>query len=91
MELRARPLHPVFAAEITGADAGQPYPALRDAVEAMMDQYAVCVLPGQNIDAHQQVAFARTFGALENPPRVRGSRRAIPWSRSTPTRAGDPC
>ena len=76
MELRARSLHPVFAAEISGADASRPSPDLRDAIEAMMDRHAVCVLPGQTIDAHQQVAFAKTFGALESPPRVRGSRGA---------------
>ena len=72
--LAARPLHPVFAAEIHGADCARPTPELRAGVEAMMDRYAVCVLPGQDIDAHQQVAFARTFGALESPPRARGSR-----------------
>ncbi len=72
--LSAKRLHPVFAAEISGADTAHPTPELRRGIEAMMDRYAVCVLPDQFIDAGQQVALAKTFGTLESPPRVRGSR-----------------
>jgi len=76
MALHARRLHPMFAAEITGADARHPTPGLRDDIEFLMDQYGVCVLPAQDIDADQQVAFARLFGTLEHPPGARGSRGA---------------
>jgi alpha-ketoglutarate-dependent 2,4-dichlorophenoxyacetate dioxygenase len=76
MTVEARQLHPLFAAEITGVDTSKPTPELRATIERMMDQYGVCVLPGQNIDARQQVDFAKLFGVLENPPRVRGSRGA---------------
>ncbi len=76
MAIHARQLHPLFAAELTGVDTSQPTPELRADIERMIDQHGVCVLPGQNINAQQQVDFARLFGALERPPQVRGSRGA---------------
>ncbi len=76
MAIEARQLHPIFAAEILGADTRKPTPELRADIERMMDRYGVCALPAQDIDADQQVAFARLFGTLERPPNVRGSRGA---------------
>ena len=68
MTISIRPLHPVFAGEVTGIDMRRPLS--RDevaAVEAGMDQYAVLVFPGQEITDEQQAAFSRNFGELEIP------------------------
>ena len=74
MAITIRAVHPLCGAEITGLDTGRPDEALRAQVEALMDEYAVCILPGQAIDADQQVAFTRLFGTLEPPPAARGRR-----------------
>ena len=71
--LTVRPLHPLFAAEVTGLDLRQaPSDETRRAVEAAMDRHAVSVLPGQMIDDEQQLRFARLFGELEIRPLQRG-------------------
>ena len=76
MTLTVRPLHPVFAAEVTGIDLREPPgPDLGREVAAVMDRYAVASLPGQLIDDVQQVRFARLFGDLEVAPLMRGK----PW------------
>jgi alpha-ketoglutarate-dependent 2,4-dichlorophenoxyacetate dioxygenase len=63
------PLHPIFAAEVTGVDLARPIDeATKRAIELAMDKYAVCVLPGQRIDDEQQVAFAGLYGPLEQSP-----------------------
>src|SRR5882672_8480459 len=71
MTLAVTLLHPLFVAKVTGVD-------LRDriddgtqrAIERAMDDYAVCVLPGQLIDDEHQVAFSRLYGLLElSPPK----------------------
>jgi len=67
--LAVRPLHPVFAAEITGVDLRDPPAAgLAREIEQIMDRYAVSVLPGQLIDDAQQVRFSAMFGDLEVRP-----------------------
>ena len=51
---------------LTGIDARQPLsPADVATVERAMDAHAVIVLPGQDIDDEQQLAFTRNFGELE--------------------------
>jgi alpha-ketoglutarate-dependent 2,4-dichlorophenoxyacetate dioxygenase len=73
MPLTVRPLHPLFAAEVTGLDlCVPPTEDTRRAVEAAMDRYAVSVLPGQAIDDEQQLRFAKLFGELEIRPLQRG-------------------
>ena len=73
MPLSVKPLHPLFAAELTGLDLRRPVSeADARAFVAAMDRYAVAVLPGQFIDDEQQVAFARLFGDLEIRPVQRG-------------------
>ena len=73
MPLTIRPLHPLFAAEVTGLDLREPPgEETRRAVEDAMDRYAVCALPGQAIDDEQQLRFARLFGELEVRPLQRG-------------------
>jgi alpha-ketoglutarate-dependent 2,4-dichlorophenoxyacetate dioxygenase len=71
--LTVRPLHPLFAAEVTGLDLREaPTDETRRSVEAAMDRHAVSVLPGQMIDDEQQLRFAKLFGELEIRPLQRG-------------------
>ncbi|MDP1841430.1 MAG: TauD/TfdA family dioxygenase [Reyranella sp.] len=66
MAIETRPLHPHIGAEMIGIDARRPLtPAEVAAVEAGMDRHAVLVLPRQDIDDEQQLAFSRNFGPLE--------------------------
>jgi alpha-ketoglutarate-dependent 2,4-dichlorophenoxyacetate dioxygenase len=52
---------------ITDIDArGSLTPAEVARVEASMDAHAVTILPGQDIDDEQQLAFSRNFGPLED-------------------------
>jgi alpha-ketoglutarate-dependent 2,4-dichlorophenoxyacetate dioxygenase len=77
MDLAIRKLHPLFAAEVRGADLSRDVdPATRDAIEQAMDAYAVCVLPQQHIDDERQVAFSRLYGPLENASAVVHQRKA---------------
>ena len=67
MPLTIRPLHDVFAGEVSGVDIAKPL--TRDdvaAIEAGMDKYAVLVFPGQKITDDQQMAFSQNFGPLED-------------------------
>ena len=69
MSISAKPLHPLFAAELTGVDlAAGIDPATRDAIERAMDEYAVLVLPGQRLDDETQSSFASLYGPLEVAP-----------------------
>jgi alpha-ketoglutarate-dependent 2,4-dichlorophenoxyacetate dioxygenase len=66
MSLTFRPLHPVFAAEVTGIDLTRPVSSDDTAsIEAGMDEHAVLVFPGQPLTDQQQIDFTRTFGELE--------------------------
>jgi alpha-ketoglutarate-dependent 2,4-dichlorophenoxyacetate dioxygenase len=68
MELTLTPLHPLFAAEGSGIDIGQPIDAETvAAVNAAIDRYAVLVFRNQQLDDERQMAFARNFGELELP------------------------
>jgi alpha-ketoglutarate-dependent 2,4-dichlorophenoxyacetate dioxygenase len=63
------PLHPVFAARITGVDLMRPIDeGAQRAIEQAMDHYAVCVLPGQHLEDEELIAFSRLYGPLEVPP-----------------------
>jgi alpha-ketoglutarate-dependent 2,4-dichlorophenoxyacetate dioxygenase len=62
-------LHPVFAAKITGVDLRRPIDErTQRAIEHAMDQYAVCVLPGQHLEDEELIAFSRLYGPLEAAP-----------------------
>ena len=64
--LHVTPLHPLFAAEVTGLDLREtPGPELCAEIDRLMDRYAVLVLPGQAIDDDQQMAFGEALGPLE--------------------------
>ena len=74
MGIAAKPLHPLFAAELTGADLAAGIDmATRDAIECAMDRYAVTVLPSQRLDDDKQTAFASLYGPLEAAPQVHSS------------------
>ena len=73
MNFRVKRLHPLFVAEINGVDLRQPLDATtKRTIEDAMDQYAVSVVPAQDIDDARQVAFAGSFGPLEVAPMVQG-------------------
>lgn len=61
-------LHPLFAAELIGADVAGPDNTLVGLVEDLMREHAVLCIRGQgHIDDEQHLAFARAFGPLELP------------------------
>jgi alpha-ketoglutarate-dependent 2,4-dichlorophenoxyacetate dioxygenase len=67
MPLSLRPLHPTFAAEVTGIDCRSALgPDDVAAIEAGMDRFAVLMFPDQRITDDEQLAFTRRFGELEN-------------------------
>ena len=71
MGLTVQRLHPLFAAEITGADLGaEPSPEIVRTVEETMARYAVVVIRDQHIDDEQHLRFSRAFGPLELPPNL---------------------
>jgi alpha-ketoglutarate-dependent 2,4-dichlorophenoxyacetate dioxygenase len=66
MPLTIKPLHPTFAAEVRGVDIASGVD--EDAIQALacaIDRYAVVVLPDQDIDDRQHVAFTARFGEIE--------------------------
>ena len=66
MALKITPLHPHIGARAEGLDLRRPLSADEAAqFAAAMDRHAVLVLPGQDIDDDQQMAFATLFGPLE--------------------------
>jgi alpha-ketoglutarate-dependent 2,4-dichlorophenoxyacetate dioxygenase len=69
--LTVRPLHPVFAAEVLGADLRlEPSPDLVETVEQAMAQYAVVAVRSQEISDEDHIRFSRAFGPLELPPNL---------------------
>ncbi len=71
MSITVRPLHPVFAAEVTGVDLREALdPAAVQAIEGAINQHGVLVFPGQFITDQQQMAFSRNFGELETTVRA---------------------
>ncbi len=60
------PLHPLFVAKITEVDLSGPiHETTQRAIERAMDEYAVCVLPGQHLEDEELIAFSRLYGPLE--------------------------
>ena len=71
MNPTVKPLHPLFAAEITGLDLSQPVtPQLVNFIDSTMNEYAVVVVRDQYFDDDQQMAFAQAMGPLEPAPAV---------------------
>jgi len=64
--LTITPLKPEFGARIGGADLRRPLTAEEFAVlDAAINRYGVLVIPGQDIDDDQQMAFAAHFGPID--------------------------
>jgi alpha-ketoglutarate-dependent 2,4-dichlorophenoxyacetate dioxygenase len=62
-------LHPIFAAEIIGADLAQePSEALVRTIEDAMAKYAVVVVRDASLSDDDHIRFSRAFGPLELPP-----------------------
>jgi alpha-ketoglutarate-dependent 2,4-dichlorophenoxyacetate dioxygenase len=71
MALTVNPLHPIFAAEIVGADLSQlPDEKLVRTVEDAMAKYAVCVVRDAGDCDDDHIRFSRAFGPLELPPKM---------------------
>lgn len=69
MPVTVKPLHPIFAAELIGADLTEPPDAaLVRAVADAMDTYAVTVVRDAEISDDEHIRFSRAFGPLELPP-----------------------
>jgi alpha-ketoglutarate-dependent 2,4-dichlorophenoxyacetate dioxygenase len=70
-EMKVRPLHPIFGAELLGADLTVPGDdQLKRTVEQAMDRYAVLVIRDQMIGDEEHIRFSRAFGPLELPPNL---------------------
>ena len=71
--MQTRPLHPLFAAEVTGLDTSAPLtPDIVADFERAMAEYAVCVVRNASLDDADHIRFSRAFGPLELPPGSRG-------------------
>ena len=63
------PLHPIFAAELVGADLTRPpTPELVLTVEDAMARYGILVVRDAGVTDEQHIRFSRAFGPLELPP-----------------------
>jgi alpha-ketoglutarate-dependent 2,4-dichlorophenoxyacetate dioxygenase len=63
MAIEVKRLHPLFAGEMTGIDLSHAIDEpTRQAVERALDEHAVIVLPGPQLDDEKQVAFTRVYG-----------------------------
>ena len=69
MSLTFTPLHPVFAAECSGVDIGEPLsPGNAASIQDGMDRYAVLVFRhSAPLTTAQQLAFTQSLGELEPP------------------------
>lgn len=67
MPLTVEPLHPLFAARVTGVDMTQPLTSDEaDAIRRLMDRYAVCVFPSETpLSNEQHIAFSRQLGPMQ--------------------------
>ena len=65
--MKTRQVGPCFAAEVEGIDLRKPLsPEDVKAIHAGMDEYAVLVFHGQDLDDEQQLAFTRSLGEIEH-------------------------
>lgn len=64
--LEIKPLHPLFAAEVTGLDLSQePEPETLNMIDEAFAEYSVLVFRNQDISDDQQIRFSQHFGELE--------------------------
>jgi alpha-ketoglutarate-dependent 2,4-dichlorophenoxyacetate dioxygenase len=87
MAVAIRPLHPLFAGEVSGVDITKPVePDDVAAIEGGMDRYAVLVFRDQMLTDEQQMAFTRNFGAIEDS---RGGNVTKPQDKRLPAGMND--
>ena len=67
MALTARPLHPLFAAELSGIDMTQPVDrATLAGIVAAMDRHAVCAIRNERpLTDAEHIAFSRNLGPMQ--------------------------
>lgn len=66
-QMQLTPLHPIFAAEVTGVDlASQPSDELIEQIRVAQGRFGVLVFRDQHLAEDQLVAFAAKFGPLQN-------------------------
>ncbi|MGX7896335.1 TauD/TfdA dioxygenase family protein [Tsuneonella sp. HG222] len=83
--MEVRPLHPLFAAELVGADLTVPPSSeLVDTVESAMARFGVLAIRDARITDEQHKTFSRAFGPLEIPSRVPGAARPVGTRVVTP-------
>jgi len=63
--LTITPLHPLFAARVTGINVGTQSDAEFAAIEDAFERYSVLVFADQKIDDAAQIAFSERLGPLE--------------------------
>ena len=87
MSIAIQQIHPVFVGEVSNVDIGTPLSREHvAAIEAGMDRYAVLVFHDQKITDEQQIAFSRSFGAIED---ARGGNITKPEDKRLPTGMND--
>jgi alpha-ketoglutarate-dependent 2,4-dichlorophenoxyacetate dioxygenase len=81
MSLTFTPLHPLFAAECSGVDIGEPIsPEVSTAIQQGMDRYAVLVFRRATpLTTQQQLDFTKSLGQLEAPYRKINSNEGARW------------
>ncbi|HXQ53691.1 MAG TPA: TauD/TfdA family dioxygenase [Stellaceae bacterium] len=67
MAITAKPLNPLFAAELSGVDMTRPLDAATVAdIVAAMDRYAVCVIRNARpLSDEEHIAFSRNLGPMQ--------------------------
>src|SRR5690606_21338966 len=69
LDMEIKPLHPLFAAEVVGADLRREVTQqVKAFFERIVAQYAVLAVRDQQLDDEQHIRFSRAFGPLELPP-----------------------
>ncbi len=81
MPLTVTPLHPLFAAEISGVDLRRVDDATLAGIIAALNQYAVCVIHHDApLSDAEHIAFSARLGPIEgrSSPRIAGSGLRVP-------------
>lgn len=83
MPLSFQPLHPLYAARVTGIDIRKPVdPAVLQAFVSAMARYAVCVIGHDEPPTNEQhIAFSAQLGPLERgkAPKIAGTEGRVPY------------
>lgn len=87
MAIEASPLHPLFAARLSGIDLRDPMtPDVVEAIRAAMDRYAVCAVPHEGALTNEElITFANHLGPMDagRSPKITGTGIRIPFNEIT--------